>query len=170
MNIDEQFLVLKKGSLVNGYQVPFWTDSNSVPDKSLRCAISLLQHYYSKIRFSHQLSLSSEQKQASVVWRTPSEVFGDSVSISFELESEDIIQRVVADCSLCASIAVCLDHYRRHHSRVSKFEISLLNSSMTRETRKFCLFYTLATRMACPVSRRLECTIFECYLMVYKDA
>lgn len=64
------------------------------------------------------LELSAEQKEAGVVWRRPSEVLASAKMLSSDLRPEDIGQRVVADCSLCASIVVSLLHSRSHNSSV----------------------------------------------------
>ncbi|KAI0300431.1 hypothetical protein B0F90DRAFT_1722886 [Multifurca ochricompacta] len=64
------------------------------------------------------LELSPEQKEAGVFWRRPSEVFANAKIFSSDLRPEDIVQRVVADCSLCASIIICLLHSRTHDSEV----------------------------------------------------
>jgi calpain-7 len=64
------------------------------------------------------LELSDEQKEAGVVWRRPSEVLASAKMLSSDLRPEDIAQRVVADCSLCASIVVSLLHSRSHNSSV----------------------------------------------------
>jgi calpain-7 len=69
------------------------------------------------------LELSAEQKEAGVVWRRPSEVLASAKMLSSDLRPEDIAQRVVADCSLCASIVVTLLHSRSHNSSV-RFIIS----------------------------------------------
>lgn len=64
------------------------------------------------------LELSAEQEEAGVVWRRPSEVLASAKMLSSDLRPEDIAQRVVADCSLCASIVVSLLHSRSHNSSV----------------------------------------------------
>jgi hypothetical protein len=64
------------------------------------------------------LELSPEQKEAGVLWRRPREVFAHAKIFFPELRPEDIVQRIVADCSLCASIIVCLLHSRTHNSEV----------------------------------------------------
>lgn len=64
------------------------------------------------------LELSAEQNEAGVIWRRPSEVWASAKIFSSDLRPEDISQRVVADCSLCASIVVCLLHNRSHNSQV----------------------------------------------------
>ena len=79
------------------------------------------------------LELSAEQKEAGVVWRRPSEVLASAKILSFkmlssDLRPEEIVQRVVADCSLCASIVVSLLHSRSHNSSVRLlFHIRLLH-------------------------------------------
>ncbi|KAI9441524.1 hypothetical protein H4582DRAFT_2055412 [Lactarius indigo] len=107
---EEQQLVLRKGSVVNGVVAPLWTASTST-----MIAGTLL--------FSDPdglLELSPEQKKAGVLWRRPREMFvTDAKIFSPDLRPEDIVQRIVADCSLCASIIVCLLHSRRHDSEAA---------------------------------------------------
>jgi hypothetical protein len=64
------------------------------------------------------LELSSEQKEAGVLWRRPREAFANAKIFSPDLRPEDIVQRIVADCSLCASIIVCLLHSQTNDSEV----------------------------------------------------
>ena len=71
------------------------------------------------------LELSREQKEAGVLWRRPREVFANAKIFFPELRPEDIVQRIVADCSLCASIVVCLLHCRTHDSKVCTIFYSL---------------------------------------------
>src|SRR6266702_2188400 len=80
-------------------------------------------HHFVSFRFFSDpdglLELSPEQKKAGVLWRRPREVFvTDAKIFSPDLRPEDIVQRIVADCSLCASIIVCLLHSRTHDSEV----------------------------------------------------
>ena len=64
------------------------------------------------------LELSPEQKEVGIIWRRPGDVLAGAKIFSSDLRPEDISQRVVADCSLCASIVVCLLHHRSHNSKV----------------------------------------------------
>jgi len=64
------------------------------------------------------LELSPEQKDAGVLWCRPTEVLVNAKILSRDLCPEDIVQRIVADCSLCASIIICLLHCRTHDSEV----------------------------------------------------
>lgn len=70
------------------------------------------------------LELSAEQKEAGVIWRQPSAVIANAKIFSSDLRPEDVAQRVVADCSLCASIIVSLLHSRSHNSSVRPSPLS----------------------------------------------
>ena len=114
--------------MVNRVDARLWTASTSssntaeeVPFKYV-CSdlpFTTLNRWF---RFSDPdglLELSPEQKEAGVLWRRPRDIFATDAKIfSPELRPEDIVQRIVADCSLCASIIVCLLHSRTHGSEV----------------------------------------------------
>jgi len=54
----------------------------------------------------------------SSVWKRPSDVIPTSSLASLPLLPHDIIQNIVNDCSVCASIAVCIQHHLRFNSNV----------------------------------------------------
>ena len=120
--------MLKKGSVVNRVFAPLWTTGASSTSEgtpfryvcSIFCGGVWFALCTPPFRFSDpdgSLELSPEQKEAGVVWRRPREAFATDAKIfSAELRPEDIVQRIVADCSLCASIVVCLLHSRTHDS------------------------------------------------------
>ncbi len=65
-----------------------------------------------------QPRLSEEQLKASPVWRR---AVGSAAPIDQErtrLLPQDILQQIVTDCSVCASISVCLEHTNRFGSNV----------------------------------------------------
>ncbi|KAG7091220.1 hypothetical protein E1B28_010271 [Marasmius oreades] len=83
---------LRKGSTVNGLSLPLWDENAS----TTTC----------------NPPLSAAQEEMSAVWRVPSsEEY--SLSMSPNVLPQDISQNVIADCSVCASISVCLEHARR---------------------------------------------------------
>ncbi|KAI0774825.1 hypothetical protein BD413DRAFT_603407 [Trametes elegans] len=98
----EQLYVLQKSSLVNEGFFPPW-DS---PERSSSA--------------SEQPALSAEQLEQSATWLTPNDdryrVGTDEPST--ELLPQDITQKIVSDCSVCGSIAVCVDHQRRFGSKM----------------------------------------------------
>ena len=123
--------MLKKGSVINGVVAPLWTAGTSntsgigVAGTSFRYEFApFFVGVYYTVRFVFSdpdglLELSSEQKGAGVLWRRPREAFAANPKIfSPDLRPEEIVQRIVADCSLCASIIVCLLHSRTHDSEV----------------------------------------------------
>lgn len=83
------------------------------------------------------LELSPEQRDAGVVWRRPSEVFVNAKLFSPEFRPEDVVQRVVADCSLCASVIICLLHSRTHDSEVRCW-IHTINHGSDTNSRQRC--------------------------------
>ncbi|KAF9268466.1 cysteine proteinase [Marasmius fiardii PR-910] len=88
----QQLSWLRKSSTVNGLVIPLWDE-----------------HANSNI--SNPL-LSAAQGEMSAVWRAPSsEEF--SFSMSTDILPQDISQNVIADCSVCASISVCLEYAKR---------------------------------------------------------
>ncbi|KAL0072512.1 cysteine protease [Marasmius tenuissimus] len=88
----QQSAQLKKGGTANGLSLPLWEEGSD-------CSIS-------------NPRLSPVQQEMSAVWRAPSEA-ECSFSMSSVILPHDISQNVIADCSVCASIAVCLEHARR---------------------------------------------------------
>jgi hypothetical protein len=67
-----------------------------------------------------QPKLSPDQQKNSCIWKRPNQRPGRSVDIlRRRILPEDILQHIVTDCSVCASISVCLEHSRRFGSTVS---------------------------------------------------
>ena len=62
-----------------------------------------------------QPKLSPDQRKKSCIWKRPNQIRGQSMDIL----SQDVLQHIVTDCSVCASISVCLEHSRRFGSNVS---------------------------------------------------
>jgi hypothetical protein len=64
-----------------------------------------------------QPPLSKEQESRQATWQRvlkPEHVDLEQLSAA----PEQLEQRIVTDCSLCASISACLEHVRRFHSQV----------------------------------------------------
>ncbi|KAG5351927.1 hypothetical protein C0989_004474 [Termitomyces sp. Mn162] len=61
--------------------------------------------------------LSPEQAKVSPVWRHVPPI--RTIHARHEILPQEILQHVVTDCSVCASISVCLEHARRFNSNVS---------------------------------------------------
>ena len=86
--------------------------------------LGLLQSLVPSQRYSSdpdgQPKLSPDQQKNSCIWKRPNQRPGKSVDILHrQILPEDILQHVVTDCSVCASISVCLEHSRRFGSTVS---------------------------------------------------
>ena len=74
-----------------------------------------------------QPKLSPDQQKNSCIWNRPNHRPGQSVDIlRRRILPEDILQHIVTDCSVCASISVCLEHSRRFGSTVSGSNFNLI--------------------------------------------
>ncbi|KAI0048831.1 cysteine proteinase [Auriscalpium vulgare] len=104
---DEQSLILQRNSILNGVAIPPW---NKASESSGDEAVWPWEDP------DGLLKLSPEQADASVVWLRPAEAYTKPSMFSRYLEAYHLVQRVVADCSLCASIVVCLLHSRKFDS------------------------------------------------------
>lgn len=74
---------------------------------------------YTHVWFSDpdgQPKLSPEQTSVSAVWKRPNLPSCDGRQV--RILPEDILQHVVTDCSVCASVSVCLEHSRRFSTHV----------------------------------------------------
>ncbi|KJA22940.1 hypothetical protein HYPSUDRAFT_138453, partial [Hypholoma sublateritium FD-334 SS-4] len=101
----EQFYILKKGSKVNNTSLPIWDDPAAVN--------------ISPTHDPHgQPTLSPEQEKVHSVWRRPVATLMDSSAAPARSKvlPQQILQHIVTDCSVCASISVCLEHGRRFES------------------------------------------------------
>ncbi|EKM75828.1 hypothetical protein AGABI1DRAFT_102686 [Agaricus bisporus var. burnettii JB137-S8] len=103
----EQYYVLKRGSLINGLVFPPWDDP----------VLSTLQ----SCDWDRQPALSMEHERASAVWR-PAFALGRPPDVpgSRELHPLEVLQHIINDCSVCASISVCLDYARRFESNLAR--------------------------------------------------
>ncbi|SJK98157.1 uncharacterized protein ARMOST_01418 [Armillaria ostoyae] len=99
----EQYYVLQKGSIVNGLKFPLWNEED------LGSKSALLYEDP-----DGQPSLSPEQVELSTVWRRPDAEFLSlsSDQRALQIRPQDIVQQVVTDCSVCASLSPrnsCID-------------------------------------------------------------
>ncbi|KAK7691878.1 hypothetical protein QCA50_005282 [Cerrena zonata] len=94
----EQFATLRSSSVINGTRFSFWSEASTSRTGS------------------SQPALSPEQIQHSAAWsyvdKAPDGTTPDA------LHPYDIIQHIVSDCSVCAAIAVCIEHDRRFGSKL----------------------------------------------------
>lgn len=117
----EQALVLEKSSVINGLLCPLWTDDSQTEQRS---TIRDAHYALSKLTLGYlvhsditvQPKLSPEQLAKSAVWRKCSLAL--LVDAESPLLPQDVVQHVISDCSVCASIAVCIEHGHRFGSRV----------------------------------------------------
>ncbi|KAG2142326.1 uncharacterized protein EDB93DRAFT_1158574 [Suillus bovinus] len=105
-NFSRQFSILKKSSIINQNQIPLATSS---PSDSYPTPFN---------DPDGQPSLPSP----SYTWKRPN--YPDS---SLPLLPSDVIQNIVNDCSVCASIAVCIQHNIRFKSNLLLSSLSSSN-------------------------------------------
>ncbi|KAF9048647.1 hypothetical protein BJ165DRAFT_1343091, partial [Panaeolus papilionaceus] len=111
----EQFYVLKRGGNVNGHSFSFWDDPPS-PSSTLDFDDP-----------DGQPNLSPEQLKVGAIWKRP-QMSPSSSRNSRRVLPQEILQHIVTDCSVCASISVCLEHGRRFGSRLAESAIHAMQS------------------------------------------
>ncbi|KAK7057703.1 calpain catalytic domain-containing protein [Favolaschia claudopus] len=100
----EQSYAVKKGALVNGRSFSLWNEkvtSNAAPGTLFEDPDGILD-------------LSPQQSSISPTWNRPT--LPENENLSSRLRPQDILQHSITDCSLCASISVCLEHSQRFGS------------------------------------------------------
>ncbi|KAF8058758.1 hypothetical protein FPV67DRAFT_1523596 [Lyophyllum atratum] len=114
----EQTYVLRKGGSVNGLFFPSW-DEYAAGSASPSCS-TLYEDP------DGQPKLSPEQAKVSPVWRRgPLHETGTSRDHELrQILPREILQHIVTDCSVCASISVCLEHSRRFGSNLAEAAIN----------------------------------------------
>ncbi|KAI0338367.1 cysteine proteinase [Trametopsis cervina] len=95
----EQLRVLHHSSMVNGVHYPLWADSSAQQTIDLSSP-----------------RLSQEQIKLSASWNRPPPSDYILSGTRDSLYPEDVIQHIVTDCSLCASVSVCIWHNRQFAS------------------------------------------------------
>jgi len=96
--VDEQAYVLRKSSYVNNIRISRWNEDRS------------------RSEFERHPHLSLDQQQNSAVWRKVDDI--PVFSPSSPLFPQDVVQHIITDCSVCASIASCVQHHRRFQSEI----------------------------------------------------
>ncbi|KAL1675511.1 hypothetical protein EV122DRAFT_218347, partial [Schizophyllum commune] len=96
---EQQYYVLKKGSVVNGRTFVPWDETPSQSSQGRPFEDP-----------DGQPTLSEAQRAHDPVWLRASY---SKTPLGRRLTPEDIHQHVVTDCSLCASVSVCLERDRR---------------------------------------------------------
>ncbi|KAF5317385.1 hypothetical protein D9611_003702 [Ephemerocybe angulata] len=109
----EIYRVLKKGGDINGLYFPLWDESSADSDS----AESLFADP------DGEPSLSPEQKAVTAIWRRPNLPPPNDSEIPVRILPQDILQHVVTDCSVCASISVCLEHSRRFGTHIAEIPL-----------------------------------------------
>ncbi|KAF7297900.1 Calpain catalytic domain-containing protein [Mycena chlorophos] len=116
---EEQFYVLKKGSTVNGRVFPLWEDQNAVSDST--------DNFQDP---DGEVELSPEQRKRSPQWQRPSAALNTNGTVlASRLAPEDILQHIITDCSVCASISVCLEHSSRFGSQFGYVDLRIPDTS-----------------------------------------
>ncbi|KAL4248263.1 peptidase C2 family protein [Abortiporus biennis] len=100
----QQTAILRKSAMINKTLYPMWDDAHLPISDSATLV---------------QPSLSPEQLRHAAVWRNFPPTQFPVYSTDYVLEPEDIIQHVVSDCSLCASVAICLNYDRRFGTKLT---------------------------------------------------
>ncbi|KAJ7270120.1 hypothetical protein B0H12DRAFT_1310818 [Mycena haematopus] len=114
----EQSYAVKKGGLVNGRSFPLWDESvpsNASPDALFEDP-------------DGEIGLSPEQSKVFPEWRRPAVSESDGAIEDWRLRPQDILQHIITDCSVCASISVCLEHSQRFGPQVVDL-VSLMSTS-----------------------------------------
>ncbi|KAJ7188874.1 hypothetical protein C8R46DRAFT_1056044 [Mycena filopes] len=103
----EQSYALKRGATINGRSFPLWDEngpSNPADDVLYEDP-------------DGELDLSPEQHKVFAQWRRPRTVPAVTDGDGARLRPQDILQHIITDCSVCASISVCLEHGQRFNSQ-----------------------------------------------------
>lgn len=73
-----------------------------------------------------EMGLSPEQAMVLPQWRRSAVHESDGGTADSRLRPQDILQHIITDCSVCASISVCLEHSRRFGSEVGLVQYTRL--------------------------------------------
>ena len=65
-----------------------------------------------------QPELAQAQLAQPAAWKLPAELCPSWTDSPDDVQPQDIAQRIISDCSICASIVVCLAHHKRFSSKV----------------------------------------------------
>ncbi|KAI0821140.1 hypothetical protein BC629DRAFT_1435043 [Irpex lacteus] len=103
----EQLRVLQQSSIVNGAQYPIWDNPVVCPP-----SVDTTNPQLSPIQIAH-----------GATWQEPSQSQHTVCASDDTPRPEDIVQHVVSDCSLCASVAVCINHDLRFGSKLGKLAL-----------------------------------------------
>ncbi|KAJ6497495.1 hypothetical protein C8R45DRAFT_1093864 [Mycena sanguinolenta] len=112
-SLQEQSYAVKKGGIINGRLFPLWDER--FPSNT---ANALFEDP------DGEMGLSPEQSKVLPEWRRPAVSEGDEAIVDWRLRPQDILQHIITDCSVCASISVCLEHNQRFgHEHIRLFSL-----------------------------------------------
>ncbi|KAH0829129.1 hypothetical protein J3R83DRAFT_2605 [Lanmaoa asiatica] len=101
---DHQAYVLRKSSTVNNIRYPLWNEPLPLPSNP--------GTRYSDPNGQPTIHLPKMARSTSITWKRSSQ------ELSSTLTPADIYQNIISDCSVCASVAVCVQHNQRFNSRL----------------------------------------------------
>ncbi|KAJ6491676.1 hypothetical protein C8R47DRAFT_976286 [Mycena vitilis] len=114
-SLQEQSYALKKGGIINGRSFPLWDEISS----SNASSHALFEDP------DGEMGLSPEQLKVFPQWRRPAVSERDGEIADTRLRPQDILQHIITDCSVCASISVCLEHSQRFNSEVASLVLPI---------------------------------------------
>ena len=103
---------------MNGRTVPLWRDP-ILPSECVYPPIDFLPDVNRDRDHPDQPELAQAQLAHAPVWKLPAELGPNGIHASDDIEPQDVAQRIISDCSVCASIVVCLAHHKRFSSEAS---------------------------------------------------
>ncbi|KAJ7655627.1 hypothetical protein DFH06DRAFT_480739 [Mycena polygramma] len=115
-SLQEQSYAVKKGGIINGRSFPLWDEKSS----SNASSHALFEDP------DGEMGLSPEQLKVFPQWRRPAVSEGDGEIADMRLRPQDILQHIITDCSVCASISVCLEHSQRFNSEFGCFALRVV--------------------------------------------
>ncbi|KAG8221254.1 hypothetical protein J3R82DRAFT_1418 [Butyriboletus roseoflavus] len=105
-----QAYVLRKSSTVNNVRYPLWKEPVPLPLKP--------GTHYSDPNGQPSPPLPKTTSSTTITWKRPSFDIFTFFELSLTLTPSDINQTFTGDCSVCASVAVCIQHNQRFNSRL----------------------------------------------------
>ncbi|KAF8554920.1 cysteine proteinase [Imleria badia] len=107
---DHQAYVLRKSSTVNNIRYPSWNEPVPLPSNP--------GTPYSDPNGHPTIPLPKTTNSAAITWKRPPRDLLTPQEFLSTLTPADIDQNIINDCSLCACVAVCIQHNQRFNSRL----------------------------------------------------